>query len=506
MKTVLALDQGTTGSTALVIGQDGSVLGRGYREFAQHFPRPGWVEHDPDEIFRVTVEAGREAIAKAGVSPPPVAIGITNQRETVVVWDRASGAPLHRALVWQDRRTAERCRELKSELAADYIANRTGLTWDPYFSATKIEWLMQNDGDVRSKIAAGEALVGTVDTWLVWKLTGGEAFVTDHSNASRTMLYNIRSRVWDAELLQLFGVPLECLAEIRESSGVVGSALSQHFGSEIPIAGIAGDQQAALYGQGCWEPGRAKCTYGTGAFLLFPISGALEIHTAETGLLTTVACAADGSPVYAVEGSVFIAGAAIQWLRDGLGLIASASEAEAIASSVASSDGVYFVPAFVGLGAPHWESEARGTIVGLTRGTTRVHLIRAGLEAMAYSIRELLDAVTGSVGLELAELRVDGGAAANDWLMQFQADTLDVLVSRPDVVETTALGAAGLAGLATGVWENAEQFIQGRSYTTFSPGSGNTIDYAGWLRAVSSALHWARNPDTASLQETKTLS
>ncbi|MCZ6759333.1 MAG: glycerol kinase GlpK [Gemmatimonadetes bacterium] len=490
MKSVLALDEGTTGATGLVVSEDGAVLGRGYREFTQFFPEPGWVEHDAEEIFKVTLEAGREAIAQSGVTP--TAIGITNQRETVVVWDRSSGKPLHRALVWQDRRTAERCRELKAEFGSEFLSARTGLTWDPYFSATKIEWLVRNVPEVAAGIAKGEVLVGTIDAWLIWRLTNGRTFATDHSNASRTMLYNLESRAWDPELLELFGVPEESLPSVGNSSGWLGDCAAEYFGTEIPIAGVAGDQQAALYGQGCWTPGKAKCTYGTGAFLLFPTADIPDSNAAATGLLTTVACAADGSPTYAVEGSVFIAGAAIQWLRDGLGLIADAAETEKMARTVLDTGGVYFVPAFVGLGAPHWEADARGTIVGITRGTSREHIVRAGLEAMAYGVRELLDAVVGSVGLELSELRVDGGAAANGWLMQFQADILDVTVLRPDLVETTALGAAGLAGIATGVWDNPEHFIQSRTYTSFTPNADNVTGYEGWQRAVATTLHWAR--------------
>ncbi|HMA40834.1 MAG TPA: glycerol kinase GlpK [Gemmatimonadales bacterium] len=490
MKAVLALDQGTTGSTALVIGENGAVLGRGYRELPQHFPSPGWVEHDPDDILRVTLEAAREALARARVTP--ACIGITNQRETVCVWDRASGRPLHRAIVWQDRRTAPRCASLAAGPQAAAIRERTGLVLDPYFSATKMEWLMEHVPDVRARIEGGDAVFGTVDTWLVFQLTAGGAFATDHTNASRTMLYDLAAGAWSDELLGLFGLPRTALPEVRPSSGDFGVTAARHFGVEIPIAGVAGDQQAALFGQGCWGAGQAKNTYGTGAFLLLN-TGDRRVSSAH-GLLSTAACDAAGARAFALEGSVFIAGAAIQWLRDGLQIIAAAAESEQLARDVRDTGGVYFVPAFVGLGAPHWEAGARGTIVGLTRGTGRAHLVRAALEAMAFSTQEVLDAMTADAGIGLTELQVDGGAAANDWLMQFQADLLGVRVARPDLVETTALGAAGLAGLATGVWRRAEDFLAGRRFDRFDPGgeAAESRARAGeWRRAVQAAKQWA---------------
>ena len=490
MASVLALDQGTTGSTALVFSRDASVLGRGYREFTQHFPKPGWVEHDPLEIWRVTIEAAREAMEMAGEKPS--AIGITNQRETVVVWDRHTGEPLHRALVWQDRRTAQRCRALSQERGSGYVAARTGLLWDPYFSATKIEWLLEHVPGLRLKAEAGDAIFGTIDSWLVYKLTSGRAFVTDHSNASRTLLYEINRFDWDDELLGLFGVPRVSLPEIRKSSEVVGFSDPGHLGIEAPIAGIAGDQQAALFGQACWEPGEAKCTYGTGAFLLMNVGGDRETQGADTGVLTTVACDATGGPIYALEGSVFVAGAAVQWLRDGLGLIENAAETEDLARSTADNGGVYFVPALVGLGSPHWEPEARGTIVGLTRGTTRAHLARAALESMAYSVKDVALAMERASGIRLSELNVDGGAATNGWLMQFQADVLGVKVARPGSVETTALGAAGLAGLATGVWRNSAEFAQNRNLSWFRPEANQEAMFRSWQQAVETALYWAR--------------
>jgi glycerol kinase len=474
----------------MVFAEDGSVRGRGYREFTQHFPQPGWVEHDAEEIWQRTLEAVRDALQQSGATPS--AVGITNQRETVVVWDRHTGQPLHRALVWQDRRTADRCRELERELGVEYAGQRTGLVWDPYFSATKIEWLLHNVPDLRERAVAGDAVFGTIDSWLVYRLTSGASFVTDHSNASRTLLYNIDRHEWDGELLALFDVPASALPAVRRSSEVVGTVTGDHLGFEAPIAGIAGDQQAALYGQGCWEPGQAKCTYGTGAFLLMNVGNRPDPDHDTGGLLTTIGCDAQGAPAYAVEGSIFIAGAAIQWLRDGLGLIEHAGESEAMARSVPDTGGVYFVPAFVGLGAPHWEPEARGTIVGLTRGTTREHLVRAALEAMCFGTRDVAQAMTETSGIGLTTMKVDGGAAANDWLVQYQADVLGVTVARPDVVETTALGAAGLAGLATGVWAGPAEFAASRTYREFEPGASGEDALRGWQRAVDTALHWAR--------------
>ncbi len=491
MASILALDQGTTGSTALVVHRDGTVLGRGYREFPQHYPRPGWVEHDPGEILAVSLAAMREALA--GARDRPVGLGITNQRETVVLWDRRTLAPVAPAIVWQDRRTSDRCRELREAGLAPLLRERTGLVPDPYFSATKLEWLLR-DPELRRRAGRGELAAGTVESWLVARLTGGRAHVTDHTNASRTLLYSLRAREWDPELLRLFGVPRELLPAIVPSAGVVGETDPAHLGFPLPIAGLAGDQQAALFGQGCVTPGRAKNTYGTGAFLL--VHAGFEPPAPGEGVLATAACGPAGEPAYALEGSVFIAGAAVQWLRDGLGLIGSAPETEAMARSVADTGGVHFVPAFVGLGTPHWEPEARGTITGITRGTTRAHLARAALEAMAFASAELLAAMTGAAHLEVPALRVDGGAAANDWLMQFQADVLGVPVERPDMVETTALGAAGLAGMALGVWRSTDDLLAGRRMTRFEPAidpgeRARRLD--DWERAVGAALAWARH-------------
>ena len=490
MTCVLAIDQGTTGTTCLVIGQNGRILGRAYREITQHYPAPGWVEHDAHEILDRTVAAAREAISEAGVEP--IAIGITNQRETIVVWERATGRAVHRAIVWQDRRTADRCLALAPQ--ATMIAERTGLVTDPYFSATKLEWLLAQPG-IRERAQRGELAAGTIDSWLVWHLTGGASHVTDHTNASRTMLYDLDTHAWSPELCALFSVPADMLPRIVASSGLIGTAVASVLGREIPIMGIAGDQQAALFGQGGWHAGSGKNTYGTGAFLLLN-TGTVR-PPSPTGLLTTIACDERGAPVYALEASIFIAGAAVQWLRDGLGIIAHSSETEGLARSLASNEGVYFVPALVGLGAPDWEPNARGTIVGLTRGTTRAHFARAALEAMAYATYDVLGDMRTQGGVPFDRLRVDGGASANDWLMQFQADLLGVPVERPDIVETTALGAAGLAGLAAGLWANGAQFLAARQFTRFTP-TGDpmaTAGYAGWRRAVRGALSWARDTD-----------
>jgi glycerol kinase len=493
MPSILALDQGTTGSTALVLQQDGTVLGRGYREFTQYFPQPGWVEHDPEEILKVSLEAIADALAGAGERP--VGLGITNQRETVVLWDRRSLRPVAPAIVWQDRRTSERCRELKETGVEALLRRRTGLVADPYFSATKLEWLLR-DPELRRRAGRGELAAGTVESWLVAKLTGGRVHASDHTNASRTLLYDLAARDWHPELLGIFGVPREVLPTITPSSGIVGETEASHLGFALPIAGLAGDQQSALFGQGCCTEGLAKNTYGTGAFLL--VYHGTSVPVPPDGVLATAACGPRGEPAYALEGSVFIAGAAVQWLRDGLGIIATAPESERLARSVEGTDGVTFVPAFVGLGTPHWEAEARGTIVGLTRGTRRAHLVRAALEAIAFSSAELLHAMTGAGKLDVAALRVDGGGAANDWMMQFQADVLGVPVERPDMVETTALGAAALAGLALGVWKQPGEFLAGRRFTRFTPAM-DAVErrrrVREWERAVRAALAWARGAE-----------
>ncbi len=493
MRHVLALDQGTTSSRALVVAADGRVVGRGQRELTQHFPQPGWVEHDAEEIWRTTLESAREAIAESGVMPD--AIGITNQRETIVLWDRETGRPLDRALVWQDRRTTARCQALRAAGQAEAIHQATGLVPDPYFSATKLEWLLEHRARA-SNVPIDRLAAGTIDTWLIWKLTDGAVHATDPTNASRTMLFDINTMQWSPQLRTLFNVPDGILPEVRPSSGSFGVSAPAHLGRAIPILGVAGDQQAALYGQGCWVAGQSKNTYGTGAFLL--------LHTGDQrpvggqGILTTVACDARGGAAYALEAGIFVAGAAVQWLRDGLGLLQRAPESEAMARSLASNEGVYFVPALTGLGAPSWEPEARGTIVGLTRGTTREHLVRAALEAMAYGTADVLEAMRGASGAPLDVLRVDGGATFNDWLMQFQADVLGVPVERPDVIETTAMGAAGLAGIAGGVWDSAESFFASRAYHRFapSPAAGAVRQgLGGWRRAVRATVAWARDRD-----------
>ena len=489
MPSILALDQGTTGSTALIVHADGRLIGRGYREFQQHFPRPGWVEHDAEEIFRVTLEAAREAIAAS--REHPVAIGITNQRETIVLWDRATLKPVAPAIVWQDRRTTDRCRQLKAEGREEQIQAATGLVLDPYFSASKLEWLLR-DPDLRRRANRGELAAGTIDSWLIARLTGGRVHVTDHTNASRTQLYHLDRRTWDPDLLALFGIPAELLPAIVPSSGVVAEADAVHFGRPVPVAGIAGDQQAALFGQGCVRPGLAKNTYGTGAFLL-TYAGTARPRAAR-GLLVTSACGPRGEPAYAMEGGVFVAGAAMQWLRDGVQVIAQAGESEALARSVPDTGGVYFVPAFVGLGSPHWQPEARGTIVGLTRGSTRAHLVRAGLESIAFSSADLLQAMTAEAKLGVEVLRVDGGATANDWLMQFQADVLATPVERPDNIETTALGAAALAGIAVGVWPSIQACLahQGaKRFTPAMPAAEREERWKGWRRALRATLAWA---------------
>ena len=500
MKHVLAIDQGTTGTTALVIAADGRIAGRGYQEITQHYPQPGWVEHDAEEILERTLLASRDAITMSGVRPD--VIGITNQRETVVVWHRDTGKPLARAIVWQDRRTTERCAELRGKTS--FIAERTGLRPDPYFSATKIEWLLKKP-EIAFVARNGRLLAGTIDTWLIWKLTGGRVHATDPTNASRTLLFDINRLKWSRELCDIFKIPMEILPEVRPSAGDFGKTVTSFFGKSLPITGVAGDQQAALFGQGCCGAGQAKNTYGTGAFLLLNTGN--KVPSAGEGLLATVACDERGGAAYALEASIFVAGAAIQWLRDGLGILYNAAESERLARSLDSNEGVYFVPALVGLGAPNWEPKARGTILGLTRGTTRAHFARAALEAMAYGSAEMLEVMAKRGRVKFESLRVDGGASANNWLLQFQSDILGIPVERPDMIETTALGAAGLAGIAGGVWSDAAEFIGTRQFTRFTPvmpreSAGALM--AGWQRAMRATLIWARdNVDTAAAKKRK---
>jgi glycerol kinase len=483
---VLAIDQGTTGSTVMVFDESGRVRGRGYSEFRQYYPRPGWVEHDPEEIWTVTARVIRSALRAARLRPRDVAaIGITNQRETTVLWDRETGKPVHRAIVWQDRRTAARCDTLKADGAEAGVHAKTGLVLDPYFSGTKLQWLFEHVP--RAHARAARLAFGTIDSWLIWKLTGGRVHVTDFTNASRTLLFNIHERQWDDDLLRLLNVPGEVLPRVVSSAAVAGTTDARVFGAEVPISGIAGDQQAALFGQACVRPGLVKNTYGTGCFLLM-YTGTEPVDSTR-GLLTTMACAADGSAAYALEGSVFIAGAAVQWLRDGLGVLKQARDSERMATSVDSTLGVYFVPAFVGLGAPYWDAAARGAVVGLTRGVTRAHVVRAALESLAYQTRDVVDTMVAESGRPLTGLRVDGGASANDFLMQFQADVLGATVDRPKVVETTALGAALLAGVGVGLWKSERALDRVRSRDRlFRPklaAERREALYQGWRRAVA---------------------
>jgi glycerol kinase len=493
---VLALDQGTTSSRAILFDRQAHAKAVAQREFRQIYPQPGWVEHDPQEIWESQLAVAREAMEAAGVSAAQVAaIGITNQRETTVVWERATGRPVHNAIVWQCRRSAPLCDALKAGGWETAVRQRTGLVIDAYFSGTKIQWMLEHVPGLRARAEAGELCFGTVDTWLAWKLSGGRVWTTDYSNASRTMLFNIHRLAWDEELCRTLGVPIRMLPGVRSSSARYGQTAPELFGAEIPIAGIAGDQQASLFGQACFRPGMAKNTYGTGCFLL--------IHTGDravasrSGLLTTIAASPEaGRAEYALEGSIFIAGAAIQWLRDGLQVIADSAESETLATTVPDTGGVYFVPAFVGLGAPHWDMYARGTILGLTRGSTRAHLARAALEAIAYQSREVLSAALADAGLVLEELRVDGGATANNLLMQFQADILATPVVRPVVRETTALGAAYLAGLAVGYWSSRDEIAANwAADRRFAPQMEPTRReelFAGWCRAVARSAGWAR--------------
>jgi glycerol kinase len=480
---ILAIDQGTTGTTCLVFDRDGAMAGRAYSEFQQHFPRPGWVEHDAREIWEVTRRVAVEAIVDAGIQGGDLdAIGITNQRETVVAWDPTTGEPVHHALVWQDRRTAGRCDELKEAGHEALVRERTGLVIDPYFSGTKIEWLLRNVE------AARGAAFGTIDSWLVFKLTGRH--VTDFSNASRTMLFDIRGLRWDPELCELLGVEVASLPEALPSSHVYGTTTA--FGGEVPVAGIAGDQQAALFGQACLRRGMAKNTYGTGSFVLLN-TGADAPEPGE-GLLTTVAWGLDGRTDYALEAAVFVTGAAVQWLRDGLGIVDSAAATEDLAASIPGNDGVYFVPALTGLGSPHWDPYARGTIVGLTRGAGRAHLARAALEAIAYQTVDAVRAQEAAAGGALDVLKADGGAVSNRWLMQFQADVLGSAVVVPEIAETTALGAAYLAGIATEVWDVAEVGRMWREAARYEPRMGveeREALIADWRRAVERSKGWA---------------
>lgn len=492
-KYILALDQGTTSSRAIVFDNDGKIVSVAQKEFTQIYPKAGWVEHDPMEIWGTQSGVAREALDKAGIAADQIAaIGITNQRETTVVWDRNTGKPVYNAIVWQCRRTAPICDDLKGKGLAESIRQKTGLVVDAYFSGTKVKWILDNVPGAREKAENGELVFGNIDTWLIWNLTKGKTHVTDYSNASRTMLFNINSLEWDEDILKELNIPKSMLPEAKPSSFVYGYTDKELFGVEIPISGAAGDQQAALFGQACFNPGMAKNTYGTGCFML--MNTGEKLVGSQNGLLTTIAWGLEGKVEYALEGSIFVAGAAVQWLRDELKIIDNAAASEAMAASVPDTNGVYVVPAFVGLGAPYWDMYARGAVLGLTRGANKNHLVRATLESIAYQTRDVLEAMQEDSGIQLKSLKVDGGAVANNFLMQFQSDILGVPVDRPVVTETTALGAAYLAGLAVGYWSDKEEIAKKWNVDkTFAPDmeeEGRNKKYAGWKKAVSKALKW----------------
>ncbi|MUK94120.1 glycerol kinase GlpK [Aliivibrio fischeri] len=498
-KYIVALDQGTTSSRAVILDHDANIVSVSQREFTQIYPEAGWVEHDPLEIYATQSSTLVETLAKAGIRSDQIAgIGITNQRETTIVWNKDTGKPVYNAIVWQCRRTADTCEKLKEAGLEEYIRENTGLVVDPYFSGTKIKWILDNVEGAREDAEAGKLLFGTVDTWLVWKMTQGRVHVTDYTNASRTMVFNINTLQWDEKLLKELDIPLSMMPEVKSSSEVYGETnIGGKGGTRIPIAGIAGDQQAALYGQMCVEQGQAKNTYGTGCFLL--MNTGKEKVTSRNGLLTTLACGPRGEASYALEGAVFMGGASIQWLRDEMKLLADAKDSEYFATKVDTSNGVYVVPAFTGLGAPYWDAYARGTIVGLTRGCGSNHIIRATLESIAYQTRDVIDAMQADSGIKLSALRVDGGAVANNFLMQFQSDVLDVAVHRPKVTEVTALGAAYLAGLAVGFWngldELADKAVIDRSFEPHHDEEKRNQRYRGWKRAVKCAQSWAELHD-----------
>ncbi|KAA0758514.1 glycerol kinase [Bacillus wiedmannii] len=487
-KYILSLDQGTTSSRAILFNKKGEIVHSAQKEFTQHFPKPGWVEHNAQEIWGSILAVIATCLSEADVKPEQIAgIGITNQRETAVVWDKTTGKPIYNAIVWQSRQTVEICDELKEKGYSEMVREKTGLLIDAYFSGTKVKWILDNVEGAREKAENGDLLFGTIDTWLVWKLSGGKAHVTDYSNASRTLMFNIHDLQWDDELLDMLTVPKSMLPEVRPSSEIYGETIDYHFfGQNIPIAGVAGDQQAALFGQACFGEGMAKNTYGTGCFML--MNTGEKAVASEHGLLTTIAWGIDGKVNYALEGSIFVAGSAIQWLRDGMRMFKDASESEVYASRVASTDGVYVVPAFVGLGTPYWDSEVRGAMFGVTRGTTKEHFIRATLESLAYQTKDVLCAMEADSGIELKTLRVDGGAVKNNFLMKFQSDILDVPVERPVINETTALGAAYLAGLAVGYWKNQdeikEQWHMDKRFEPTMEAETSEELYAGWKKAI----------------------
>jgi glycerol kinase len=489
---ILSLDQGTTSSRAILFNQKGEIVHISQREFTQYFPKPGWVEHNANEIWGSILAVIATVLSETSIKPEQVAaIGITNQRETTVVWDKRTGLPIYNAIVWQSRQTADICEQLKQQGYDDLFREKTGLLIDPYFSGTKVKWILDNVEGAREKAEKGDLLFGTIDTWLIWKLSGGRAHVTDYSNASRTLLFNIHTLQWDEEILTILGIPKSMLPEVRPSSEVYAKTIPHHFfGVEVPIAGAAGDQQAALFGQACFEEGMAKNTYGTGCFMLMN-TGEKAVQS-KHGLLTTIAWGIDGKVEYALEGSIFVAGSAIQWLRDGLRMIKQASDSETYAEKVDSTDGVYVVPAFVGLGTPYWDSDVRGAVFGLTRGTTKEHFIRATLESLAYQTKDVLTAMEADSGIALKTLRVDGGAVKNNFLMQFQSDMLGVPVERPVINETTALGAAYLAGLAVGYWKDRKEIAtQWQLERQFEPKMAKEKQeklYDGWKKAVKAAM------------------
>jgi len=488
-KFIMSLDQGTTSSRAIIFNHNGEIVAIAQREFTQIYPQAGWVEHDPLEIWSTQLSVAAEVIVKAGLSATDIdSIGITNQRETTVVWDRETGQPIYNAIVWQDRRTSTYCDEIKAQGLSEKIQEKTGLIIDSYFSATKAKWILENVKGAKEKAEAGKLAFGTIDSWLIWKLTAGEKHVTDVTNASRTMIYNIHTLAWDDELLNLFGISKSMLPEVKSSSEVYGETAGRILAAKIPIAGIAGDQQSALFGQMCTEIGMVKNTYGTGCFMLMNIG--TEAKLSSNNLLTTIAWKINDEVHYALEGSIFIGGAVVQWLRDEMGLISKSADVETLAQKVKDTDGVYVVPAFAGLGAPHWDQHARGTITGLTRGTNKSHIARAALESIAYQTMDVLKAMEADAGVNIAELRVDGGATANNLLMQFQADLLNCKVIRPQVTEVTALGAAYLAGLATGFWDSVDQIrSQWKVDKTFvaEDGVDNAARIKGWNRAIKAA-------------------
>jgi len=494
---VLAIDQGTTSSRSVLFNKKGQIYAMVQSEFKQYYPKPGWVEHNPNEIWGSVLATLGELFGKYNVSPSQVAsIGITNQRETTIIWDKKTGNPIYNAIVWQSRQTKDICDELKAAGYEEIISKKTGLVIDAYFSGTKIKWLLDNVEGAREKAERGELLFGTVDTWLIWKLSGGKAHVTDYTNASRTMLFNIHNLTWDDDLLKIIDIPKAILPEVKSSSELYTHTADFHFfGLEVPIAGIAGDQQAALFGQACFEPGMAKNTYGTGCFML--MNTGTDAVSSKNGLLTTIAWGVAGKVEYALEGSVFVAGSAIQWLRDGLKFFNYSSDSERMAKKVESSDGVYVVPAFTGLGAPYWNMNARGTIYGLTRGTSREHITRATLESLAYQTKDIILAMEADSNLRVSTLRVDGGAVRNDVLMQFQADILNTSVELPEVNQATALGAAYLAGLAVGFWTNKDELVNNmeieRVFTPSITDEKRDELYSGWKRAIKSTLYWSEN-------------